>query len=444
MCYELDTLVFAPAPDAPDEVDEVVAGLLSLEKRSMGGPDGPRVVEEVAWQEVTEPQRPEDPTSERALDSLLGLLELSLRASERWTTVPVLQSIGVDGISLDDPAATRRQALLLQEVLRARLLTRLIRDRLRELRRTYATRAERSRVIRGRIQTRTLFRAEVTGEVDCEFEEFSEVSPLFRVVRTALDLVVSNSIHWGWLATLPVAQEILDGACSTRAHLHHISSMPRAEAAKVASQLRLGRVLRRWEPVRALCASILADSPPGYGQERSGSDGSSAFVVDTAALWQALLDHAIRQMSVSQVEYERPALVDLWHGAPFRGKAVDSSLVYRGERWLVDAKYKEFPEDRVPSMSDQYQMFGYSHLYDDVVHVALVYPHAPWATGQGLSGPYPRGGSVRPCTLRLASAPFPHMHSPATFEGHWDQAVAGIQIALLGMLETKVRLATAS
>jgi hypothetical protein len=434
VCHELDTLIFPTSGGSEPDVDLVVDGLLGLDRGLFAGVDAPRIVEEVVCPNEL-PAAGDIARTEEALDALMSLLELSIRATHRWTSAPVLQSIGTHGATLDDPLATAHHAVMLQEMLRARHLTRLIEDRLRELRPTYATREERGRVVRGRLQTRSLFRAEATGEVDCEFEEFSEVSPLFRVVRTALDLVVGNSVHWGWLATLPFARQVLDAASAIRSRLHHISAMPRAEAARTASHLRLGRTLRCWEPVRALCTSILVDNRPGFGKKAAGGDGGSAFVVNTAALWQALVDHALRVIPGGQVEKQSPEGVQLWHGAPFRSKTVDSTIVFRGDRWLIDAKYKDFPDDGAPSLSDQYQMFGYSHLYDKVAHVGLVYPYPPQRKGSALSGAFLRGGRSASCSLRLASARFPGMHPSEDFDHYWARSLRDIGASLQAMLE---------
>jgi hypothetical protein len=434
VCHELDTLVLVDDEGGPPAVDGVVAALLGA-ARAGRDESAPALVEEVAVPQVMNSDAPQ--FHEQSPDELLSLLELALRVDKSATTSPLFESYGGERDAVAGPGEAEGSARVLREILRAWQLVRLVEGRMGDIRRTYLSTRERIPLVRGRIVARDMFRAEFATDLDCEFEEFSEIAPLYRVVRTTLDVVVGDSARWGWFRGLPFASRILQGATGIQRQLGHISSMARVEAARVASQMRLGPTLRLWEPVRCQCASILGECIPADARSADGYDAGVGITINTAVLWQGLVHHAVRELGRQRpgVVPEDPPNVALWVGHPFKGKVVDSAFRHIDERWLLDAKYKDFPGESAPALEDQYQMFGYSHLYDEVTHVALLYPQALGMTQRTVSGTHRRGGRAGDCSIRWATAPFPERHVDTDADSNWRRAIGDVQEALAGLLD---------
>lgn len=438
VCHELDTMVLVDDQGKPPAVDAVVTALL----RAAGtgeGENAPVLVEEVAVPQSATSAAPR--FDERAPDQLLSLLELALRVNRSSTTFPLFESYGRERDALAGPGEADGAARMLREILRAWQLVRLVEGRMGDIRRTYLPAQERIPVVRGRIVSRAMFRAEFAADLDCEFEEFSEIAPLYRVVRTTLDVVVGDSARWGWFRVLPLASRILQGAMGIQRHLGHISSMARAEAARAATQMRLGPALRLWEPVRRQCASILGERPPADARGADGFDAGVGITINTAVLWQGLVHHAVHELGVRRphVVPEVPRDVALWVGHPFKRKVVDAAFKHLDVRWILDAKYKDFPGESAPALEDQYQVFGYSHLYDEVAHVVLLYPEVRGAMRRTASPAHRRGGRTGDCSIRWATAPFPEWHTDDDAESAWERAVENVQEALARLLDDENR-----
>jgi hypothetical protein len=157
--------------------------------------------------------------------------------------------------------------------------------------------------------------------------------------------------------------------------------------------------------------------------------------VETDRLWERIVHQVLLRTDFTTVyeQHSQPdgLVVDPWL-SPTRNRSTHpDNIALRGNTiWVIDAKYKTIAPGALPSRSDQYQMFAYSHLVaspDQRVHrVMLLYPghHPPRTWMRGRDDP---DSCVQ---LVAATLPFPGPDdtvTPARWQAYLDRAAAHLQ-----------------
>ncbi len=367
---------------------------------------------------------------EAALVSLLALAALAESAGTKQRTVAPAKGDGAL-VQCGRGATTDPITPLLQhwEFLRE------VESRISEVRRGYVAEADWLAMIKGRVTSRGLAHHVGSGgpSVECEFDEFTDATPLFRVVVTAVDRVAAGRsalIRGGWRLTARITEK----AVALRRHLCGIPSLPAGTAVALGTGLRLPRQLSGWTPALELALSILREEPPILAAPVPSEPRSLVWWVRTEKLWEQLLVGAsAAHFSASAVKNGNSAAVKGAKGVfPWidlgTTKPPDVVVDVEGQGWIFDAKYK-FPDAEifVPASSDQFQIFAYSHLWPDIrrrygmaaellTGCALVYPTP--ASPLGRSRSWARGPdstAARPC-LHVLRLEFPSQNQAMSRE----------------------------
>ena len=312
----------------------------------------------------------------RHLESLFALALLADR-----TRRPGGEAAGIETLEVADATgnglSTGQDSNPVLEVLRAWEFVRELERRIRELRRGYVVAQDFSSVLRGRVLDSGIANWLATGEprMDCEFDDFSEVSPLFQVIVTALDQLASRTANgWGSLTRWSLCREIARDAGNLRRSLGTIQSLSRAQAAELAQRIRLPRAMRSWQQALESCRHILSALPSSLSTSADAQDQGLAWWVDTPRLWELVLHDALSQVRPLHagdlfskwMSSGAPKTPAPWTRSAGENRAMDRQpdIVWTspcGTRFFIgDAKYKEYT--RTPAVGDMYQLFAYSHL----------------------------------------------------------------------------------
>lgn len=302
-----------------------------------------------------------------------------------------------------------------------------VEERLRTVRRGYLPMVETLGLIRGRITTRGLvqYSAQRVPQIECEHDEFTEATPLFRVVATTLDFISNGTAaaRLG-LAEWAVAKSLAERALHVRRILAPIPSFPMRVAAHEVTRIRLSRTQRNWSTPLALARQILCAEPPRTSAAKSGGSAIQWWF-DTSKLWEQVIEQSLsmggrgwHSEAQGRTDGEQKSLV-VWSQVG-NGKRPDL-VAWRTDtnghvrRYVMDAKYKHSLGGGVAGVSseDQYQMFTYSHLAQvdgaGADAAALLYPGTPSRLNRAstaLRGAYPLGASA-PFELHRIELPFP-------------------------------------
>ena len=338
---------------------------------------------------------------------LLTLIQLASRSSsqDQWQhrSAPNLDDAGAHIDASDEPKSEDPLRLIAQW-----MFVENIESRMQRIRRGYVPVEETAPVIRGRITQRGLMQAASlsTPNIECAHDEFTDTTPLFRVLVSALDHVASGALAayhgvGGW----SVLKDVQDKAVHLRRQLAPIPSFPLPIAAEHARRLTmrpLPRMLREWQDALDLARTLLRDEGTTL---RGGADGGSSqhWWFDTSKLWEGIVEQVLvkaypgdrlvqaqgvqdRRDNKEGPESDRPVWVGIGSC-----KRPDFMLQATSEKWVVvDAKYKPLGATSL-SASDQYQMFAYASLaagWDrnlprtEPLAVAVVYPRYELTTGK--------------------------------------------------------------
>lgn len=352
-------------------------------------------------------------------------------------------------------ASTELTSVLLRPLLYRRFLGE-IGDNLHDIRRGYVRLVDIPRAIRGQITQRGLITYAATGapELECSYDQFTEETPLFRVLVTALRMVASTGRPRAPFNEVRAFKALAGEAAGLAHYLASIRPLPRSEAAALAGRLRLPRTLHRWEKALDLARLVLRErerKPRLGGAEQTDA---IAITLPTDKLWEAILAQALEKLknsSESKVgEFRAQAPVP----SPWRppgdkefGPTKNADfLVLTGADptilWCLDAKYKQpfhKPSEKfTPSSGDQYQMFAYSHLAGwppppkksetRVSNCALVYPVAKEDDSDGGGDGYKRAPD-NDVTLYILKLPFPTPVDVETAQA-WSDKIGHISNAL--------------
>lgn len=377
-------------------------------------------------------------------DGLLALALLAHRADPAGESVGVASSpLGgdVEGVNqADEQAASPVGALLL-----AWSLARSVESRLRDVRRGYTPHEEWRTTVRGRLLVAGLVRHLVTDLPDllCADEEFTEAIPLYRIIVAGLQEGLQIAGHGAFVAT-PTGRMISFDLMRLRRHLGHVRPYGRSEAIVAARRLRLPRLMQTWAPVVRTCLRVLQHEVPSVSPGDTSEAVVQSWVVNMPRLWELLLLDSLRSAAGGEAS--------VWDGnasspgytcaSPWLGMGNQKRpdiVLFRdpGGVMVADAKYK--PADATLDLSDQYQLFAYSHLVrvdqQKPLAVAVVRPgpvgRKLYNRGTGDEGPgssriadahHTPEAADRPPQLSDMQLPFPGPGA-AMSEGAWRQAL---------------------
>lgn len=376
-------------------------------------------------------------------NALAALFDLATRTAqtEVWNSRPQ-----ADASEDEDAAAggavrgarTRAEADPLQLLAQWRLVE-LMRVHSRNLRRGYIPLDEETSVIRGRLTQRGLIQASsrIGLQVECAHDEFTDTTPLFRVLVTALERVASGVLaERHCLPRWSVLQQIRDRAVHLRRQLQQLPSLPRALAAAEAARLcqrPLPRTLRVWQPALHLARTILRDEALSTVEATDGVV-TQHWWLNTSQLWEAILaEICVRagwRVSATATGSGQPWLDLGVNKRPDLLLDRPDPLIGGFTRLVVDAKYKLLDTGRL-NVADQYQLFTYSHTttwqQGRADAAAVLYPQ----TCPGPPRAFARCGDGR-FKLHLVGLPFP---MPADLdEARWETYLSKSADLLRGSL----------
>lgn len=391
--------------DADESSNEVLAPALAA-RSSANGTRRVRMPLCSLWARAPEraAERAED--EEEFSRALAGFGTLLQRAAERMRPTPL-------GDGDPSPAVTTGGdgANLLRLLLAHRALVSFIKQNVHRIRRGYLEVTETMPVIRGRITQRGVISA-VSGSslaIECTHDEFSELTPLFRLLMTALDRVAQSLPASAEAVLFP--QQQAEAAASLRAQLLPIPSMPLQEANSLAPRMQLrGRLRAEWQEALELARIVLApEQSTQFDLSRLRAVGAAVQVVSSTFWEQAVVEPMLtgalrpKEGRSSNVwtdcgSEKQPDCVLYLSMGKLAGKShaeileiAHELLVNEPDRRaeapaesdgiVFDAKYARARKNgdgtyAVPPAGYQYQMLAYSMLVPRCHLTALVYPRS--------------------------------------------------------------------
>jgi 5-methylcytosine-specific restriction endonuclease McrBC regulatory subunit McrC len=357
------------------------------------------------------------------LDSIIELLQLVSLARSRGGTPSATTtgaSVGSEVVSVDTNKKGAKELLLLSQW----SLVQEVRRHLKEIRRGYVPRTETLGVVRGRITDRGLVQYAATGvpKLECNFDRFTESTPLARVLVTALEVVVSGALlHDMQVGSWSVAEALLDEAAQLRRYLGSIPSLPRSVAIETANRIRLTRLQQGWSRSLALAKQILNREPPKMESQQRGELDALVWWINTDKIWEQILEQGLRTIDPdlnAQSKGQEQKLV-VWDKLQ-KQKSPDFVMAIEHQRWVIDAKYKL---KQTIESGDQYQIFAYSHLARankrPMDAAALIFPGSEERVRKHSRHP------DQDLRLHLMFLPFPQPKNLA----HWNQYIKDLSTA---------------
>jgi hypothetical protein len=353
-----------------------------------------------------------DDHSAVVIKGLSALIHLAARAGgHEWTSRPSTDAAEHDDTEAGGAVSSHRSARTADPLmlLAQWRLVELIGAHLRQLRRGYVPVKEEAPVIRGRMTQRGLLQAaaRLGPRIECAHDDFSDNTPLFRVLVTALDRVASGALAEAHgVAAWSVMAQVRARAVHLRRQLHQLPSLPWAQAAAEAGRLSrrpLPRALRVWQPALHLARAILRDEAV---RPLASDDGVVAqhWWLNTSKLWEGILEQICKKAGWKVSAPAENSCV-LWDKLGNKKKP-DLLLENDGQRIVADAKYKLLNGGAL-SAADQYQLFAYSHTasWDDAAPATaatVLYPCDQPSEPRAFA----RHGELR-FNLHLIGVPFP-------------------------------------
>jgi hypothetical protein len=359
-------------------------------------------------------------------------------------------------------------------------LVSVIRSNLHRIRRGYMEVTEAEALIRGRVTQRGIA-AIVTRSslrIECTHDEFSELTPLFRLLMAALDRVSQQRFEIAEARIFP--QQQAEQAASLRSQLLAIPSLSLQEASVLAPRLQLrGRLRAEWQEALELARIVLAPAQATQFDVRRMRESGASLQVVTSTFWEQSVLAAAMGSTKSSAGYIWQACgtgkqpdclvavrMDGFAGMTSEkirenvtkfflgGVAPEETVVGRtpapataapqsaapsneAVRVVFDAKYTQARGSKTalsaPTSGYQYQMLAYSLLADNCVAAALVHPTehdaAPRAGARYLrmvpKGPTP----AVECHLLVVEHPFP---SADDCGGNWNEYLRTFRRAVGG------------
>jgi len=295
--------------------------------------------------------------------------------------------------------------------------------------------------VRGRVQTSSLARYALTGDprLTFRYDELTESTILLGVITAAVESIADASgLRSPFVGEYSVSA-LQQDAVRLRRVFTEIESLPPAKAHQVGRRLRLSRIDQPWSAALQMALTLLTMQEYGTRFVETHPADAVELSIPTDKLWERIVTESLRRASFTDVFAQeaqpRHATSDPWL-APGRsrpGTRPDNIGRYRGQLWVVDAKYKTLAPEAAPTRDDQYQMFAYSHLVelDDqaVKRVALVYP----GEGEVLRWRRGRTPNEAPVHLLALQIPFPspaEVRSAGTWHSYLDRAAERLRVQL--------------
>lgn len=258
--------------------------------------------------------------------------------------------------------------------------------KIRELRRSYSPIVEEVGAVRGRMTLRGMMniKAKPSSKIECEFETFEVNSPLYRLLVTVLEVIVSTKIT-GKLQNLQFLEELFqeDGeyirkeAIILRRHLAMISSLSIHQALQVCKQFqrRLPSRFRNFATLIQYSSHILQQEYDQVSKPPKELEQWWHVTAPSSKLWEQLLENSLDTLKNIQVNVDdngkkRHSQEDLegpWEGSGTKNidlvvkKQVKTQQAADTHVWLLDAKYAHLKNP--PNSDYQYQQFFYAMAY---------------------------------------------------------------------------------
>lgn len=251
-----------------------------------------------------------------------------------------------------------------------------------QVRRGYVERTEQMHTIRGRIESADLPAAAARSwlPITCTYEEFTHVTPLMRVLATALGLVTDRQGLPPGLNASEIVQSAVEDAIRARRALSDIPAWSTRAALATSRRLRLSRMDAVWTRALRSARSLLefADAPLGGHGHHEVSAAQISW--DSAAQWEALCRLLLQRAGTGRVQRgaDGPGRLESpWKklGKPRTVDIVVEDFLGTGAVIFADAKYKLGRSGISPA--DSYQLYYYAdgHGADNAPEgCALLYP----------------------------------------------------------------------
>jgi 5-methylcytosine-specific restriction endonuclease McrBC regulatory subunit McrC len=304
---------------------------------------------------------------------------------------------------------------------------------------------------RGRIADTSVVRYQLSREprLLCRFDEYTEATPLLRVVVAALAEVLRTNVP---PYVLPILRETLASAVRLARHLATVPIPDRSAAIRLSRQIRLTRLEAEWRPALEFAQRVLVDAP--LAQDVAGAPTEMLrFEVATDRVWERILEQGLRRAlplgsltvgagnTLTAEATVEPPWKGLSGGAGSRFPDFLVTTTYN-DVWCIDAKYKM--AGGRPNDDDANQMFVYSHLANragaPVAHCALLYPARPAELPHPLTFMRCPNGDV---DLRVAHLSFPE-EADLTNPTQWGNYVARLEHELDSLIGHTAPLAPAA
>jgi hypothetical protein len=380
-----------------------------------------------------------DPFDER-MGHFVSLLE---RAQGRVLPTPLN-----DGLPSPAVAAGGEGASLLRLMLAHNGLTAIIRNNLHRIRRGYVEWTDAEPKIRGRITQRGVATLVTRSSlrIECTFDEFSELTPLFRLLMTALDVVSHKQFELAEARIFP--QQTAKDAARLRSQLLVIPSISIDEATSLAPRMRLrGRLRAEWQEALDLARLVLApEQASQFAVNRLLHTGATLQVVSSTFWEQSVLSAAMgtKKDVVGNVwdkcggpvapdcvvrvphapDETIPAALETFFNEKLRNSSAEVSGADARSHVgvVIDAKYAIAHKNKskglsTPTSGYQYQMLAYSLLVENCVAAVLFHATDAGPSEKELraSKPFPRlvpkpppdTGQQTDCILMVMEHPFP-------------------------------------
>jgi len=243
-----------------------------------------------------------------------------------------------------------------------------VESNLKNIRLGYVQKREHLSMIRGRIIETSL--ASQSYKIECEFDEFSQETPLLILIATALDLVV---MQWG-VRNSEIFQQIKSSNEELGQRLRkYMAEVPSASPLSIHQRMKnfiLPRHLQSWS--KALQYGLKVIERKGVGINlKPGVNEPMVYQKSSSHMWEQLISDSLEfaGTSVNTGKTTPSAWTSVGNNRPL-------DLVANGNI-VLDGKYKTPPESLSKiSMADRDQMFAYSYLMDPAPStMVLCYPN---------------------------------------------------------------------
>ena len=243
-----------------------------------------------------------------------------------------------------------------------------VQSNLKNIRLGYVQKREHLAMIRGRIIETSL--ASQSYKIECEYDEFSQETPLLMLIATALDLVV---MQWG-VRNSNILQEIKKSNKELGQRLRkYMSDVPSSSPLSIHQRMKnfvIPRHLQSW--ANALQYGLKIIERKGVDINfKPGMNEPMVYQKSSSHMWEQLISDSLEftGTSVNTRKTTPPAWTYVGNNRPL-DLVVNDGVV-------LDGKYKNPPEKLSDiSMADRDQMFAYSYLMDPSPStMVLCYPH---------------------------------------------------------------------